>query len=102
MLCISSVILALILNICVLEYVSIWIIRIIKLKRENFQEKHAKGVNIPDVIEKAEIQRAIMLKKFGPMNLRKHFWGSYSRLKNEDIKVLKLAGSSFSSMRCLF
>lgn len=88
MLCIASVILALIFNIFIIEYGYIFIVRILKLKKDKHcQQKQIDNIDFHKVIEDAEVQRMILLKHFCPMLLRYHFLEHYQELKDEDIKV---------------
>lgn len=87
MLCVSSVILALIFNIFIIEYGYIFIVRTLNLKNDEHQQKQTNNIDFPEIIEKAEIQREVLLNQFGPHFLRKPFMRYYHKLKDEDIKV---------------
>lgn len=87
LLCFASVLLAIIFNIFFLEIVYIFIHKTIKFKKSKNVQTYIKIPNRSEVIENAELQRAILYKKFGVSLLRPSLSKRYSDVGDGDTKV---------------
>lgn len=99
-LCATSAVITLFLNILILElsYVSIMRMLFIKRKEDEPLITTTRDVDVCYVAAKAEIQRDTLYTQFGEKILRRPFVKEYEPLNGDEIKVVQLNLKVFSEI----
>lgn len=89
-LCVTSAIIAQIVNIFILELNYILIIRLIFLMKNKNEPSTSRLMDVCYVTSKVEAQREALCNQLGEKLLRRPLQQEYPELNNEDIKVIKI------------